>query len=85
MDNWVEIKIHTPTSEETAIYGDEYSFIYDCEMPNNGAEVLITTKYRFVTTTIYDSAQGTFEGYEDMGEVVAWMYMPKPFQGAREE
>lgn len=85
MNEWIEIKTHIPTPEEAAIYGDEYSFIYDCQMPNDGVDVLITTKYGYVATSIYDSDCGCFEGYEDEGEVVAWRYLPGPYSKVREE
>lgn len=85
MSEWIEITHHTPNDEERAIYGDEFSYIYDCELPNDGTEVLITTKYGYVTTTIfYNDDCAYFEGYEDDGEVIAWRYLPSPYRKAGE-
>lgn len=86
MSEWIEITYHIPTDEECETYGDEFSYIYDCELPNNGDEVLITTKYGHVTVaTFYNDYGAYFEGWEDDDEVVAWMPLPEPFKKAREE
>lgn len=80
MSEWVEIKVHKPTYEEIEIYGDEVSFIYDCELPNDGQEVLITTNRGLVyATTFYNDDFAYFEGFEDDGEVAAWMSFPEPY------
>lgn len=86
MSEWVEITYHIPTDEEREIYGDECSYIYDCELPNDGVEVLITTKYGYVTVaTFYNDDCAYFEGWEDDGEVIAWRLLPAPFKKVREQ
>ena len=76
---WVPVRTRPLTDEEKEYYGDNNEFIYDCILPEDGEEVLITTKSGEVTMTIFckDSNYGCyFEQYEDEGDVIAWM--PKP-------
>ena len=80
MSNWIEIKYHKPTQEEREVYGEEFSYIYDCKLPKDGEEVLITTNRGIVyATTFYNDDSAYFEGFEDDGEVIAWMPFPDPF------
>lgn len=84
MDNWIEIKTRPLTDEEKELFGEDYTYLYDCELPDDGVEVLITTKYGYVTTcTFYNDDCAYFEGYEDDGEVIAWRTFPEPFKKAR--
>lgn len=84
MSEWIPIKMRPMTDEEKAEYlecGD--GFIYDCRLPDDGDEVLITTVYgSVVQTTFYnDYDYGCyFEMYEDEDEVLAWMPLPKPYK-----
>lgn len=59
----------------------ESAYIYDCKLPDNGDEVLISTKYNTVEkTTFYDDYGCYFEDYEDVDEVKAWKSLPKPYK-----
>ena len=79
---WIPVTSRPMTEEEKEQYAEyEIDFIYDCKLPNNGEEVLITTKYGYVTeTTFYDDYECYFENYEDDGDVLAWMPLPAPYQ-----
>lgn len=84
MNKWIEVKVRPLTKEEKEEYCDEiewYEFIYDCPLPDDGQDVLITTKYGNVEmTTFYTDCGNYFEQYEDGDDVLAWMPLPKPFE-----
>lgn len=79
---WVEIKIRPLTEEEKQEYKDEaewYDFMYDCELPDHGQEVLIQLHYGITLTTFYTDMGCYFENYEDEDDVLAWMPLPKEY------
>ena len=79
---WTPIRTRPLTDEEKEYYSDyseDIEFIYDCILPEDDEEVLITTKNGDVAMTIFyrtSSCDCYFEYYEDEGDVIAWM--PKP-------
>lgn len=76
--SWIPIKTRPMTEEEKEEIGHEYAFMYDCPLPEDGQEVLITDCYGNVEIdTFYRDYEGFyFENNCDDGEVIAWM--PKP-------
>lgn len=84
---WIPIKTR-PLTEEEKIYYEEYGAFYldsifDCRLPEDGQEVLITTKYGTVEkTTFYNEGDdgSYFECYEGGGEVLAWQPLPEPYK-----
>ena len=82
---WIPIKTRPMTEEEKEYYS-EYLFegnglIYECPLPDDGQEVLITSKYGNVDkTTFYTDCGNYFENYEDYDEVIAWQPLPEPFK-----
>ena len=82
---WIPIKTRPMTEEEKEYYS-EYLFegnglIYECPLPEDGQEVLVTSKYGSVDkTTFYTDCGNYFENYEDYDEVIAWQPLPQPFQ-----
>ena len=61
---------------------------FDCALPENGQEVLITTKAwnKLAITTFHFDVDGCyFEDWEDVDEVAAWMPLPKPYGGETNE
>ena len=82
-NSWISIKTRPLTEEEKEEY-PEATFMYDCPMPDDGEEVLITTQrgYVYIDTFINDGYFGWyFENFCDDGDVVAWAPMPKPYKG----
>lgn len=83
--SWIAIKTRPMTEAEKEYYS-EYLFdgnglIYECPLPDDGQEVLITSKYGSVDkTTFYTDCGNYFENYEDYDEVIAWQPLPKPFK-----
>ena len=81
---WIEVITRPLTEEEKEEYKDEcewYEFIYDCELPQDGQEVLITTKYGYVEKkTFYTDMGSHFEQFEDEDDVCAWIQFTKPYK-----
>ena len=84
-NGWIPVKTRPMTEEEKEYYS-EYLFegnglIYECPLPDDGQEVLITSKYGNVDkTTFYTDCGNYFENYEDYDEVIAWQPLPEPFK-----
>ena len=84
-DGWIPIKTRPMTEEEKEYYS-EYLFegnglIYECPLPEDGQEVLVTSKYGSVDkTTFYTDCGNYFENYEDYDEVIAWQPLPEPYK-----
>ena len=77
---WIPIKTRPLAEEEKEEYPD-YSFMYDCHLPEDGEEVLVTTYGGRVTLdTFYRDDGCYFECYCDEGDVLAWMPLPKPYK-----
>ena len=87
---WIPVKTRPMTDEEKEYYS-EYHFegngmIYECSLPDDGQEVLITSKYGTVDkTTFYTDYGNYFENYEDYDDVIAWQPLPEPYQPKREQ
>lgn len=81
VNEWIPVKVRPLTEEEKESYADEeYEFIYDCPLPNDSQEVLITTKYGVEKTTFYTDCGCYFENYEDEDDVIAWMPLPDKYE-----
>ena len=83
--SWIAIKTRPMTEEEKEYYSEYLSegngMIYECPLPDDGQEVLITSKYGSVDkTTFYTDCGNYFENYEDYDEVIAWRPLPEPFK-----
>ena len=77
---WHKIKTRPLTEEEKdEMYLDDnyYTFMYDCKMPNDEQKVLVKTQWGIDITTYYTDDGCYFEGYEDEGDVIAWMPLPE--------
>lgn len=71
--------------EECIKHGDcprEECKVYNCRMPEDGQEVLITTSWGTICIDIYhiDVDSCFFEDHDDSDDVIAWMPLPKPFE-----
>ena len=89
MSGWIPIKTRPMSEEEKEYYSEYYSgfhfkgdgMIYECPLPDDGQEVLITTKYgNAEKTTFYTDCGNYFEYYENDDEVIAWMPLPEPYK-----
>lgn len=88
-NDWIPIEYRPGTEEE---YGDYLRFgncprdefkVYTNTMPEDGEEVLITTRSGDVCEDIYhdDPECCYFEDHDDPDEVIAWMPKPKAYIG----
>lgn len=89
---WIPVKTRKLTHEEEQYMYENsdyyYNYMFDCRLPEDGEEVLITTSTGEVTTTkFYDAGlEGSyFAFYEDEGDVIAWMHLPKPYKAESED
>lgn len=84
-NGWIPVKTRPMTEEEKEYYS-EFLFegngiIYECTLPDDGQEVLITSKFGSVDkTTFYTDCGNYFENYEDYDDVLAWQPLPEPYQ-----
>lgn len=84
-DEWIPVKVRSTTEEEKRYYqdltGEKETEIFDCKLPENGQEVLISTKYRIVDLVTFEN-DGVYCGFEDYDpeEVIAWMPMPDSYK-----
>ena len=89
---WNVIIKRPMTEEEKQDYEEYFGDIFDrddgeqavmyCNLPGDGDEVLICTKYGhvFIDTFEHDGYTCFFTDCDDMNDVVAWMPLPKPYE-----
>lgn len=89
---WIPVKTRklTRAEEQEMLERSNYFFDYafDCKLPEDGEEVLVTISTGEVTTTTFfnEGLDGCyFEYYEDDGDVIAWMPKPKAYKAESEE
>lgn len=77
---WIPIETRELTEEEKEEYPD-CTFMYDCKLPDDGEEVLVTTWYGDVALDTFCRDDGCyFENYCDEGDVIAWMPKPESYK-----
>ena len=76
---WIPIVTRPLTDEDRKEYGAEIESMYDCLLPKDSQDVLVTTPYGVRQTTFYTDYGCYFENYEDEGDVIAWMPLPQPY------
>ena len=86
-EEWIPIESRPGTEEEYAEFSkfgscprSEFK-VYTNEMPEDGQDVLITTKWGTVCEDIYhdDVDASYFEEHDDPDDVIAWMPKPKGY------
>lgn len=84
---WIPIKTRPMTEEEKEEIGHEYAFMYDCPLPDDGQEVLITDCFGNVEIdTFCEDVEGVyFENNCDDGDVIAWMPRPQSYKAEKED
>ena len=89
---WIPIEYRPGTEEEYAEFSkfgtcprSEFK-VYTNEMPEDGQDVLITTKWGTVCEdTYHDEVDASyFEDHDDPDDVIAWMPKPKAYIGGTE-
>ena len=90
MSDWIPIKYRPMTEEEKKYYEDytDAEEIFDCSMPEDGQEILISTRSGYVHADIcsIDDKYGVgLENNDSWEDVVAWMSMPEPYKEHKDE
>lgn len=82
---WIPIKTRELTEEEKEEYPD-CTFMYDCKLPEDGEEVLVTTWCGNVALDTFCRDDGCYFEYGcDEGDVIAWMPKPESYKKEGEE
>ena len=81
---WIPVKWHNITEEERERegYPEDWLVCLDCQMPDDGQEILITDKYGYVSedTCYQDEGFSLDSGKDWIDDVVAWMPKPEPYK-----
>lgn len=83
---WIPIKGHYITEEEQKRegYPEDWVYYLDCKMPEDGEDILITTKNGYVHEDVCEYDDGSYyldSGYDWVEDVLAWMPLPAPWKG----
>ena len=78
--SWIPVKTRELTAEEKEEHPD-ITFMWDCPLPDDAQDVLITTCWGDVKicTFCVDYIGSYFDEMDD-DEVLAWMPLPKPYK-----
>lgn len=79
---WHEIATRIPTVEERDTIDCDFNYIFIGDMPENGDEILVATRYGiYIDTCEVDCIDGNnfyfLEDLEDWNGVIAWAYLPE--------
>ena len=86
---WIPLKYRPMDNDEYRAFRKEYGeipveerLVFNCNMPDAGQEILITTKYGhiFLDTCVLDSGGYGLEEYGDWEDVIAWLPLPEPYK-----
>lgn len=82
--SWIPVKGHYATDDEIKEHPD-IAYWFDCMMPNDDEEILISVRYKN-HSTVYKDVCYVDDGYHlDSGfdwitDVTAWCKLPEPYQ-----
>ena len=85
--NWIPVRFRKCTQEEKEAFAEVHGWniedineMWDCPLPDDGEDVLVTTIAGQVDkTTFYTDAGCYFEDYDD-DYILAWCKIPKPYK-----
>ena len=85
VQRWIPFTSRPMTEEEQKDYPN-CTFIFDCVLPDDGDEILVSNR-RFVwMDTFCNDIDGCYlDGGDDIDEDMAWMPLPKPYKGGDTE
>lgn len=83
-DKWIPIKWHYITDEEReeSDYPKDWVYLLDCEMPEDGQEIIVTTKHGYVEKDVcyLDDGYSLDSGWDWIDDIAAWIEMPPVYQ-----
>ena len=83
VQGWIPFTRRPMTEEEQEDYPD-CTFMFDCVLPDDGDEILVSSG-RFVWMDTFCNDDGCYlDGGDDIDEDMAWMPLPKPYKGGDE-
>ena len=85
LQGWIPFTRRPMTEEEQKDYPN-CTFMFDCVLPDDGDEILVSNR-RFVWMDVFCSdVDGCYlDSGDDIDEDMAWMPLPKPYKGGKEE
>lgn len=86
VNKWIPVKFRPLTDAEQKEYPD-YCYMANCPMPDDGEEILVSTKYGRVEKDEcgFDDGYYLDSGYDWQTDIVAWMPLPKPYEPQESE
>lgn len=88
---WIPVTTRPMTEEERDRYKEQLEYvddavIFNCPLPDDGQEVLITVYGETELDTFYnDSIDGCYFENRDIDDVEAWMPKPTPYKPQKSE
>ena len=85
VQGWIPFTRRPMTEEEQKDYPN-CTFIFDCVLPDDGDEILVSNG-RFVWMDVFcNDIDGCYlDGGDDIDEDMAWMPLPTPYKGGEDE
>ena len=85
VQGWIPFTRRPMTEEEQKEYPN-CTFMFDCVLPDDGDEILVSNR-RFVWMDVFcNDIDGCYlDGGDDIDEDMAWMPLPKPYKGGDSE
>lgn len=83
---WIPVTIRPAEGDELK----HYMYMFTCEMPYNDQEILVTIRSRHGNhvekdVCYWEDGASLDSGYDWQADVVAWMPLPKPWEGEQDE
>lgn len=76
---WIPFTKRPLTDEEKEEYPD-WIYIFDCPLPDDGQEILLSNGKYVWTDTFFNDDGCYLDGGDDIDEGMAWMPLPKPYR-----
>lgn len=76
---WIPVTMR-PIEEEEKIDFPDATFMFDCLMPEDGQQILISTKYGVEFDTCFADDGYYLDSDRDWEDVYAWQPLPKPYK-----
>lgn len=81
---WIPIKWHDCTDEDREKYGfsKDVVAVFDCEMPDDEQEILVTSSHGYVEKDVcyIDDGYSLDSGWDWIEDIKAWMPLPEPYR-----
>lgn len=85
---WIPIKYHEITEIERKENGYPKDWVYflDCEMPQDGQEILVQAKNGEIRWDVCyeDDGFSLDSGWDWKDDIIAWMPLPEPYKGGED-